>query len=223
LIIYKQGLSLLRCHAADSLSRSNGGGSCGWPRAWTVSLAARTFASDIVHDYFTDQLWNCTFNTSLLNQGYPAAFQIDGNFGTTAGVVEALLQSHESISTVNGTGNSTGAGLKAAYTGDLNKVVLIRLLPALPPAWGANGGGSVSGLIARGGFEVNMTWSDKGELTSATILSNLGQEAYVTLGKAAIGSSDSRNATSIKIAGAESGKFVHLKTVQGMAYNVTLA
>lgn len=172
-----------------------------------------------MHDYFVDQLWNCTFNTSLLNNGYPAAFQIDGNFGTTAGVVEALLQSHESISTANTTAN----GLTAAYTGDLNKVVLIRLLPALPLAWGANGGGSVSGLIARGGFEVNISWSNKGQLVAASITSNLGQEAYVTLGKAAIGSLDSRNATSIKIEGLETGKFVHLKSVKGATYNVTLA
>jgi alpha-L-fucosidase 2 len=195
----------------------NGGGSCGWPRAWTVALAARTYDTEIVHDYFVNQLNNCTFNTSLLNYGYPAPFQIDGNMGTPAGVTEALLQSHENVMSSNST------GLRAAYTGDLNKVVLIRLLPSLPAAWGANGGGSVSGLVARGGFEVSMRWSNKGQLTGATILSNLGQEAYVTLGKAAIGSLNSQNATSIKVAGMGTGKFVHLKSVRGMTYNVTLA
>ncbi|KAK6369728.1 hypothetical protein LTS17_009178 [Exophiala oligosperma] len=199
----------------------NGGGSCGWPRAWTVALAARTYDTDIVHDYFVNQLNNCTFNTSLLNYGYPAPFQIDGNFGTPAGVVEALLQSHENVATMsNGT---TANGLRAAYTGDLDKAVLIRLLPTLPPAWGANGGGSVSGLVARGGFQVDMSWSSKGTLTGASITSNLGQEAYVTLGKAAIGSLNSQNATSIKIEGMGSGKFVHLKSVKGTTYNITLA
>lgn len=198
---------------------SNGGGTCGWPRAWTVALAARLYAVDIVHDYFVDQLWNCTFNTSLLNQGFPAAFQIDGNFGTTAGVVEALVQSHESVSIVNG----SASGLKAAYTGDLDKVVLIRLLPALPKAWGANGGGSVSGLSARGGFEINISWSNKSELVTASITSKQGLEAYVTLGQAAIGSLDSKNASSIKINGLEAGKFVHLNSTIGMTYNVTLA
>lgn len=197
----------------------NGGGSCGWPRAWTVALAARTYDTSIVHDYFVNQLNNCTFNTSLLNNGYPAPFQIDGNFGTPAGVVEALLQSHESVSTSNATGN----GLTAAYTGDVDKAVLIRLLPTLPPAWGANGGGSVSGLVARGGFNVSMSWSNKGQLVGASITSNLGSEAYVTLGKAAIGSLNSQNATSIKIAGMGSGKFVHLRSVKGTTYNVTLA
>ncbi|KAJ9606713.1 hypothetical protein H2200_008721 [Cladophialophora chaetospira] len=146
-------------------------------------------------------------------------FQIDGNFGTPAGVVEALLQSHESVSTSNATGN----GLTAAYTGDIDKAVLIRLLPTLPSAWGANGGGSVSGLVSRGAFEFNMTWSSKGQLVLASITSSLGQEAYVTLGRAAIGSLNSQNATSIKIAGMGSGKFVHLKSVKGMTYNVTLA
>src|SRR6201999_1187441 len=117
-----------------------------------VALAARTYDPSIVHEYFVNQLNDCTWNTSLLNYGYPAPFQIDGNFGTPAGVVEALLQSHENVMA----SNSSSGQLKPAYTGDLDKVVLIRLLPTLPAAWGANGGGSVSGLTARGGFEVNM-------------------------------------------------------------------
>ena len=79
---------------------------------------------------------------NLLNTHSP--FQIDGNFGYTAGVAEMLIQSHEGY---------------------------IKVLPALPKQWNT---GSYTGLTARGGFEVDVTWKD-GAATKIVITSNAGK------------------------------------------------
>jgi alpha-L-fucosidase 2 len=73
-------------------------------------------------------------------------FQIDGNFGFTSGVVEMLLQSHESFG--------------------------IRLLPALPQAWK---NGAVKGLVARGGITFDMAWKE-GKLLKVTLNSQKDQK-----------------------------------------------
>jgi alpha-L-fucosidase 2 len=105
--------------------------------------------------------------------GQHPPMQMDGNFGITAGVCEMLLQSHELSRRDTGTGSSATK----------SEIRILDLLPALPRAWPT---GSVKGLRARGGFEVDISWKD-GKLSSGTVRSLNGNPCQVRYGAKVVG------------------------------------
>lgn len=134
--------------AARTSLIARGDPSTGWSMGWKVCLWARLLDGDHAYKLITDQL-TLVRNEKKRGGTYPnlfdahPPFQIDGNFGCTAGIVEMLMQSYDGF---------------------------IYLLPALPSLWKD---GEIKGIVARGGFELDLTWKE-GKVKKLIVRSRIG-------------------------------------------------
>lgn len=159
----------LLAEAVQNTLNVRGDEGTGWSEGWKLNTWARLEDGNHAYNLVKLMISPVDNNGRLYDNLWDAhpPFQIDGNFGYTSGIAEMLLQSQNDQ---------------------------IKLLPALPDVWGD---GHVSGLRARGNFEISEYW-EGGELTEVTITSNSGNTCNVSYGD----------------------KFVSFPTVAGQTYTL---
>lgn len=166
--------------AAKQTLLQRGDAGTGWSMAWKINFWARLHDGEHALQLFKQLVKPVAGGDEIkmsggggtysnLFCGHPP-FQIDGNFGGTAGLAEMLLQSNDEE---------------------------IELLPALPAAWHT---GTIKGLCARNGFDVNIEWKN-GQLVSCSLLSKAGNDVTLLY----------------------KGKTIRLKTVKGKTYRFALS
>lgn len=138
---------------------ARGDGGTGWSKAWKISFWARLRDGNRSYKLMNEHIVNNFYNNLF---DFHPPFQIDGNFGHAAGVAECLLQSHQ---------RNDDAAAQSPW--------VVELLPSLPSTWSE---GSVKGLRARGGINVDMQWSG-GKLTHAMITANRNTSAVIQFGE----------------------------------------
>jgi alpha-L-fucosidase 2 len=143
--------------AAKLLLKWRGAGSTGWSFAWRIPLSARVNDGEYAFQQLDGLLQKRTL-PNLFDLCGP--FQIDGNFGGTAGIAEMLLQS------------------QWTEQRDGNALRIVSLLPALPKAWPT---GSAKGLCARDGFVIDIVWENSA-VKNVVVHSKLGKSCLLRCG-----------------------------------------
>lgn len=183
--------------AAKYSMRQRGDDATGWGVGQRINSWARTGDGNHAYQLVEKQLMQAMYPN--LFDAHPP-FQIDGNFGNTSGINEMLLQS-----------NSTYIKDGTKYQNYMN------LLPALPDAW--NKEGKVSGLIARGNFEIAMQWQT-GKINVLQIKSNQGKDAVIRFtdaGKQKILDQTTNKLVDLTVLDDE---HIHFKTQAGHVYTL---